>query len=59
MAKIRIEVTIELPDEVLRALLPPIESAEKLAEALPRVIELEVVNASGKAVIRVLPEKNL
>lgn len=51
MATIKVEVTLDVPDEVLKALVP---ATEKL-EQLPRIIEFEVVNANGKAVIRLLP----
>lgn len=51
MAVIKVEVTLEVPDEMVKALVPATEQLEQL----PRIIELEVVNANGKAVVRLLP----
>jgi len=53
MASIKVEVILELPDELIKALIPATEQIEQL----PRIIELEVVNANGKAVVRLLPLK--
>jgi hypothetical protein len=55
MAAIKVEITLELPDEVIKALIPATEQIEQL----PRIIELEVVNANGKAVVRLLPLKEV
>jgi len=51
VAVIKVEVTLEVPDEMVKALVPATEQLEQL----PRIIELEVVNANGKAVVRLLP----
>jgi len=51
VATIKVEVTLDIPDDLVRALVPATEHLEQL----PRIIELEVVNANGKAVIRLLP----
>ncbi len=51
MATIKVEITLDVPDEMLKALIPATEQLEQL----PRIIEFEVINANGKAVIRLLP----
>ena len=58
MVKLRVEMAIELPDELLKLLLPVSDKLgpEEMAKVLPRVLELELHNVSGKAVLRVLPQ---
>ncbi|MET1101254.1 MAG: hypothetical protein ABWW69_02070 [Pyrodictiaceae archaeon] len=53
MAVIKIEISLELPDEVVKSLIPATEQLEQM----PRIIELELMNANGKAVIRLLPRQ--
>ena len=58
MTRLRVEVVIDVPDELLKLLLPVSDKLgpEEMAKVLPRILELELHNVSGKAVLRILPQ---
>jgi hypothetical protein len=59
MAKLRLEMVVEVPDELLRLLIPVSDrlGPEEMSRVLPRIMELELHNVSGKAVLRILPQR--